>query len=78
MTRRLDDMVVDLLQAVQAPPGTGLRTSQVRVDLPVEVRTVAGEDGLRVDVPAWRWVTWFDRPPSRLAFRCVLEPAGEP
>jgi hypothetical protein len=72
MTRRLlSDTLVELLEALQPADAAtaGVRLSRVALDLPFEVRLAgtAERPELLADLPRWRWRTFFDDEPSRLA-----------
>jgi hypothetical protein len=72
LTRQLWQTMVELLESVSPDSQTGVRVTDVSLDLPIEVQIRQTHDGLifLADLPRWRWRTVFDPKGGRLKLRC--------
>ena len=78
--RPLSEVVTELAESVQPDPvrHAGLRVSRLAVDLPLEVELARESDELvvRAEMPRWRWRSYFDREPGRMAIELREEPVS--
>ena len=75
MNTTLADTLIALLGHVDAPPGMGVRVTELAVQMPLEMRAavVDGRLELLAQAPHSRWDAGFLPPVQRMSARLVLE-----